>query len=197
MADVFDDLPEEMDGELDEEEDPEALKAKLAELDAEAEKLKKDASKMEEEIKGDKAGASGSKEEADSRSVYVGNVRMWKCPLARVYIHMCVCMCVCLGGDYHDAFRTPTNSALRTPCACLRHVRESGVRPGDGHEINCLCMILPRGIVSEFIRSNPHSLCFVARHSCASPGRLRNEARRASGALQGLRRREPRDHPDR
>ena len=108
MADVFDDLPEEMDGELDEEEDPEALKAKLAELDAEAEKLKKDASKMEEEIKGDKAGASGSKEEADSRSVYVGNVRMWKCPLARVYIHMCVCMCVCVwGGTTTTRFARP------------------------------------------------------------------------------------------
>ena len=136
MADVFDDLPEEMDGELDEEEDPEALKAKLAELDAEAEKLKKDASKMEEEIKGDKAGASGSKEEADSRSVYVGNVRMWKCPCARVY----TCVCLGGGGDDHDAFHTPTNSALRTPCACLRHVGESGVRPGDGHEMNCLCI---------------------------------------------------------
>lgn len=165
MADVFDDLPEEMDGELDEEEDPEALKAKLAELDAEAEKLKKDASKMEEEIKGDKAGASGSKEEADSRSVYVGNVRMWKCPCARVYT------CVCLGGGRPR--RVSHAHQLRAPYS--------------------LCVF----IVSEFIRSNPHSLCFVARHSCASPGRLRNEARRASGALQGLRRREPRDHPDR
>ena len=76
----FGDLPEEMEGELDEEEDPEALKAKLAELDAEAEKLKKDASKMEEEIKGDKAGAVGSKEEADARSVYVGNVRDTRLP---------------------------------------------------------------------------------------------------------------------
>ena len=75
-ADFAGDLPEEMEGELEEEDDPEALKQKLAELDAEAEKLKEEGKKMEEEMKAGEAGAStpGSKEEADSRSVYVGNV---------------------------------------------------------------------------------------------------------------------------
>ena len=75
-ADFAGDLPEEMEGELEEEDAPEALKQKLAELDAEAEKLKEDATKMEEELKGGGANTSGSKEEADSRSVYVGNVRI-------------------------------------------------------------------------------------------------------------------------
>ena len=81
-ADFAGDLPEEMEGELEEDEDPEALKQKLAELDAEAEKLKEDTTKMEEELKGG-ANTPGSKEEADSRSVYVGNVRISQ------EIHLC------------------------------------------------------------------------------------------------------------
>ena len=89
-ADFAGDLPEEMEGEL-EDEDPEALKQKLAELDAEAEKLKEDTTKMEEELKGGGANTPGSKEEADSRSVYVGNVRTSQttCPCSLTQTRFC------------------------------------------------------------------------------------------------------------
>ena len=73
------DLPEEMDGELleDEEETPEELRKRLAELDEQAAQLKEDITKNEAEMKSGTTLQQGKedKEEADSRSVYVGNVR--------------------------------------------------------------------------------------------------------------------------